>query len=84
MSFKPLYNNVAVTIQKETHVGTIVLPTNHSMGSLSIGRVETVGPEVEAVKAGDLVVFPKYGGASLEKEGVEIINAKTILGILQD
>jgi co-chaperonin GroES (HSP10) len=54
------------------------------MGSLSIGRVETVGPEVEAVKAGDLVVFPKYGGASLEKEGVEIINAKTILGILQD
>jgi co-chaperonin GroES (HSP10) len=48
------------------------------------GRVEAVGPDVTAVKAGDLIVFPKYGGATLTQFAVEVISEKTILGVLQD
>lgn len=65
-------------------MGTIALPENRSTTGLLTGRVEGYGPDVEHLKVGDLVVFPGYYSSSVEKLGVAVVDAKTILGILQD
>ncbi len=86
MSFQPLSNRVSIkaNAQKTESEGGIILPPSVGMqDGLMSGSVLNVGPDVTAVKAGDNVLFNKYGSGFLYTKdgGFHIVLDRDILGI---
>ena len=95
MKFKPLGDRILVQrIEAEEEVrGSIVIPDTAKekpqegiVVAVGDGRVLDSGDRVEmAVKAGDRVLFGKYGGTETTIDDVEylILREDDVLGILQ-
>ena len=95
MKFKPLGDRILVQrIEAEEEVrGGIVIPDTAKekpqegmVVAVGEGRVLDSGDRVEmAVKAGDRVLFGKYGGSETTIDNVEylILREDDVLGILQ-
>lgn len=87
MNLKPLHDRVIVYVQKEESVskGGIIIPES-SIGKTTQGAVMAVGddPKIK-VKAGDVVLFEKYAGTTVEIEGQErlVIKSADILAVLE-
>lgn len=90
---KPLGDKVLVkpNTSEEKTAGGIVLPDSAkerpqegTVVSVGSGRVLDNGQKVEiGVKAGDVVIYSKYGGTEIKIEGVEhlILDESSILAI---
>ena len=80
---KPLGARILVErgeAKKETDSG-ILIPDN-STEKPQDGVVIAVGPEVKDLRPGARVLLPKYGGTTIEEEGVEytLISVEDVLG----
>lgn len=71
---EPLKDNVVIkpTKASETTPGGIVLPDRAQKDS-EFGVVDSVGPDVVALKKGDTVLLPGWDDVKLEVGGVEYI-----------
>lgn len=90
---KPLGDKVLVkpNTSEEKTAGGIVLPDSAkerpqegTVVSVGSGRVLDNGQKVEiGVKAGDVVIYSKYGGTEIKIEGVEhlILDESSILAV---
>ena len=95
MKFKPLGDRILVQrVEAEEEVrGGIVIPDTAKekpqeglVVAVGVGRTLDSGDRVEmAVKAGDRVLFGKYGGTDTTIDNVEylILREDDVLGILQ-
>ncbi len=94
MGFKPLHDRVLVkrTDQNEKSAGGIIIPDTAQEKPME-GKVLAVGPGARgkdgkrltpAVKAGDRVLFGKFGGTEIKLDGEDllIIGESEILGII--
>lgn len=86
MNFQPLGKRVLVKRVEETKTTAsgIIIPDNAKEKPLN-GEVVAVSKEVENIKAGDKVVFAKYGGSEIKLDNEEylVLNTDDILGILK-
>ncbi|AJC94313.1 co-chaperone GroES [Campylobacter volucris] len=86
MNFQPLGKRVLVKRVEETKTTAsgIIIPDNAKEKPLN-GEVVAVSKEVEDIKAGDKVVFAKYGGSEIKLDNEEylVLNTDDILGILK-
>ncbi|MBF7049736.1 co-chaperone GroES [Campylobacter volucris] len=86
MNFQPLGKRVLVKRVEETKTTAsgIIIPDNAKEKPLN-GEVVAVSKEVEDIKAGDKVVFAKYGGSEIKLGNEEylVLNTDDILGILK-
>ena len=71
---EPLKDNVIVKPAKtsETTPGGIIIP-DRAQKDPKFGIVESVGPDVEALNSGDVVLLPGWDDATLEIDGEEYI-----------
>lgn len=53
-------------------VGSIIVPDTAQAKPVR-GKVTAVGPLVENIKEGDVVVYGKYSGTDVELEGSEVV-----------
>ncbi|MDA1190563.1 MAG: co-chaperone GroES [Candidatus Poribacteria bacterium] len=94
MALKPLSDHVVVEAQeeKETKIGSIIVPDT-AKEKPTVGKVIAVGPgrvkddgtrNPLTVKAGDTVIYSKYGGTDFELEGEEylVLRESDILAIV--
>ncbi len=94
MAFKPLHDRVLVrrVDQDEKSAGGIIIPDTAQEKPME-GKVLAVGPGARgkdgkllkpAVKAGDRVLFGKFGGTEIKLDGEDllIIGESEILGII--
>lgn len=64
--YKPLFSRVLIQRElKEKTAGGIIIPDAKRHAKLE-GKVIAVGPEVDAVKEGDVVMFGRHAGAWLD------------------
>lgn len=86
MNFQPLGKRVLVKRVEETKTTAsgIIIPDNAKEKPLN-GEVVAVSKEIEDIKAGDKVVFAKYGGSEIKLDNEEylVLNTDDILGILK-
>lgn len=87
MNFTPLGNRVLAKIPEEktqTDSG-IFLPENASKEKPTQAEVVAVSSSVEGINTGDMVVYSKFAGTSLNLDGVDylILDVENdVLGIL--
>lgn len=96
MNLKPIDERVIVKPDKEEEkrVGSIIIPDTASKERPQMGEVIAVGDDVpgekggkvlsEIIKAGDRVVFSKYGGTEIkfDEEEYLIISRGDILAVV--
>lgn len=86
MTIKPLGNRILVKPDTEAAetVGGIYLPDS-AKEKPQQGKTVAVGPDVENVKKGDIVLIPKFGGTDVAIGGVDhqIFSEDSVLGILK-
>ena len=70
---------------KQEKVGALYLPDEAKVDT-GIAKVVAVGPAVVALKRGDKVLLPRFGGAELKMDGktLRLIDEDDILGKLED
>ena len=96
MGFKPLHDRVAVkrVDEEEKTAGGIIIPDT-AQEKPSEGKIVAVGSGVRAddgsvrkldVKAGDRVLFGKFGGTDVKVDGEDLIilRESDILGIVEN
>ena len=96
MGFKPLHDRVAVKRfgEEEKTAGGIIIPDT-AQEKPSEGKIVAVGSGVRAddgsirkldVKAGDRVLFGKFGGTDVKVDGEDLIilRESDILGIVEN
>jgi len=88
VNIKPLDDRVLIqaAVEEEKTVGGIIIPDT-AKEKPRMGEVVAVGTDEDLqsiIKAGDKVLFAKYGGEEIKYEGVEykIIQRSDILAIL--
>lgn len=64
----------------DTTEGGIILPRSQLHGSF-VGEVQAIGPDVQAIKCGDCVLYSEYAGTNVA-EGKVIMLEKEILGVV--
>lgn len=86
MQFKPLKDRVFVSYTEEMDktAGGIYIP-DAAKEKPQKGKVEAVGGEVKAVKAGDMILFDKYSGSKINMDGADylILKEEDILGVFE-
>ena len=83
---KAIMDRVFVKLDKPENVGGIILPED-VQNPRNIGRVVSVGPEVQSVKVGDRVVFHHFDEVPVEVPTVDDIVAVrefSLLGVIED
>lgn len=94
MTVKPLHDRVLIKVVEETQTASGLIIPDSSKDKPTEGEVVAVGSgyrladgSVKAldVKAGDKVLFDKWGGSEVKVDGQEFLMMKEekILGILQ-
>ena len=96
MAFKPLHDRVAVMRlgEEEKTAGGIIIPDT-AQEKPSEGKIVAVGSGVRAddgsvrkldVKAGDRILFGKFGGTDVKVDGEDLIilRESDILGIVEN
>jgi len=96
MEIKPLEGYILIKPeeQKEKTDSGIILPGEDEKGNTGQGTIVEVGaeivpagfaPKVYKVKAGDFVLFTKYGPAEVEMDGIKFVIARLedILAVLK-
>lgn len=70
----PIGDHVAIRpIQVDAHQGLIVIPDS-AKDATFVGEVLAVGELCESViRKGQRVIYPKYGGSSIEVDSTEVI-----------
>lgn len=85
--FKPLKDRVFVSYSEEMEKtsGGLYVP-DVAKEKPQKGTVESIGSEVQSVKAGDTVLFDKYSGTKISIENTEylILKEEDILGIFEN
>lgn len=90
MKIIPLGERVLVkAVEVETKTkGGIVLPDTVSKEQPTIGEVLAVGEgeKVKSIKAGQKVIYSKYAGNEIKKDGDKflLLNADDVLAIVED
>ena len=86
MNFKPLGERVLVErVEEETTTATGIIIPDNAKEKPSRGKVLAIGPEVEEIREGDIVVFGKYAGTDLVLNDNEylVLEVSDILGIVK-
>jgi len=93
MKFRPLHDRVLVErVEEEVSAGGIVIPDNAkekpSRGKIiATGKGKVVDGKAHPldVKAGDTVLFGKYGGTEVKIEGGEfvVLREEDIMGVVE-
>lgn len=83
---RPLFDRVVLELVKEEEKseGGIVIPDAAKEKSLK-ATVVAIGPDVKCdLKEGDIVMYAKYAGADIKKDGktLKIVAERDILGVL--
>ena len=83
---RPLEDYVVLSVKKEekTTASGIILATEDK-DRPAIGKVISVGPKVENIKAEDEVIYQSYAGTKVKIEQTEylLVQSKNILAILE-
>ena len=71
---EPLKDNVVIKLTKasESTPGGIILP-DRAQNAPKFGVIDSVGPDVEALKPGDTVLLPGWDDIELEIDGEKYI-----------
>lgn len=87
MPITPLSNRVLLEVQEhaEKTASGIFIP-DAAQEKPYQGIILAIGPEVTQVKAGNRVLFSKYGGSDVkvDDQPIKIISEKDILAIIED
>lgn len=93
MKFRPLHDRVLVErVEEEVSAGGIVIPDNAkekpSRGKIiATGKGKVIDGKTHPldVKAGDTVLFGKYGGTEVKIEGGEfvVLREEDIMGVVE-
>ncbi len=86
MKLKPLQDRLILSYSEEVEktAGGIYIPDS-AKEKPQQGKVEAVGKEVKEIKAGDVVLFPKFSGDKITVDGEEqlVIKEEDILAIVK-
>jgi len=85
MKLKPLTNHVVAKLEtpaKMTASGLLLPDTNKNQTAYA--TVESVGPEVKNIKAGDKIIYKEYATTNVELENSKyiIVEEKDVLATL--
>ena len=78
----PLENYVVLTVEKEeSKTASGIILTTENKDKPAFGKIIAVGPKVEGLKVGDVVVYQTYSGTTvkLEDQDFLVIKAENIL-----
>lgn len=84
MNFIPLGARVLVrTVEVATETRSGLIIPGEAREAPQEGTVLGVGPKVEAVKVGDVILYGKFSGTELKLDGVSyfLLNEEDIVGI---
>ena len=85
MSIKPLADRVVAKKEAaQTTTASGLLLVDSAKESANIAVIESVGPEVKDLKAGDRIIYSQYAGTEVKVQGKDylIIKAEDILAII--
>ena len=81
-------NIIIKEVKKEerTSKGGLIIPSTAKEEPQKLGRVLGVGPKVEGVKIGDIVVFAKFGGQAfiLENEDYIVVKLPEVYCVIEE
>lgn len=82
---QPITTRIFIKRQQVDKVGSIYIPSSTKSMEMSEGDVIGVGDDCHIVKLGDYVVYGKYAGAEIERNGhkVTVINEEDIIAIVK-
>jgi co-chaperonin GroES (HSP10) len=66
---KPLFSRVLIERELAAVTGILLLPSTKKRLASLRGTVHAVGPEVTAVKPGDVVLLGRYAGTWIDEDG---------------
>lgn len=71
---RPLNDKIIVQPdeREEKSAGGVILPDDMQQEQTA-GKVIAVGPEVDGVAEGELVVYAKYGGTEIQYQGTKLL-----------
>lgn len=96
LGFEPLYDKILVEqVEAETKTASGIILPDVAQERHSIGRVVAVGPGYRTqdnslhaltVQVGDRIIFGKYGGTTIDVDGVTfvIMSERDVYGILRE
>ena len=73
LDMKPILNRIFIYRTKILKVGQIIIPNSTRQMELSEGIVVAAGPTCEIAKVDDYILFGKYAGATVERNGCEFV-----------
>ena len=73
LDMEPVLNRIFIYRTKIVKVGQIFIPNTVRQMELSEGIVIAAGPTCEIAKVDDYVLFGKYAGATVERNGCEFV-----------
>ena len=89
MKMIAISDNVIIReVKKEERVtkGGLIIPSTVKEEPQKLGRVLGVGPKVEGIKIGDIVVFAKFGGQAfiLENEDYIVVKLPEVYCVIEE
>lgn len=76
MSLKPLKDRIVAKIEKPAEKTAAGILLGEAKEKPAYAVVESVGPEVKAVKKGDKIVYKEYSTTEIKVDGTEYIIVK--------
>lgn len=89
MKMTAISDNIIVKeVKKEERISKagLIIPSTVQEEPQKIGRVIVVGPKTEGIKAGDIVVFAKFGGQTfiLDNEYYIVLKQPEIYCVIEE
>ncbi len=76
MSLKPLKDRIVAKVEKPAEKTAAGILLGEAKEKPAYAVVESVGPEVKAVKKGDKIVYKEYSTTEIKVDGTEYIIVK--------
>ncbi len=78
----PVFDRIFIRRKMLERIGSIIVPNDPRLRELDEGEVISVGPDCGIIKPGSEVVFGKYAGTQLDRNGRKftIMNECDIIG----
>jgi len=85
LDVRPLFDRICIKQKKVDKIGKVFIPKTSEMMYSCEGEVLAIGPECEFTKVGDKVIWGRYVGAKIERNGEEyyLLREKDLIGIIE-